>query len=75
MGIEHLVQMANDIGDYFASEPDRAVAVTGMATHLERFWEPRMRRQIAAHLAAGGEGLGDLARAAIAELVGRQKAA
>jgi len=68
MDIERLVQMANDIGDYFASEPDRAIAIAGMVNHLERFWEPRMRRQIVAHLAAGGEGLAELPRAAVARL-------
>ena len=68
MDIERLVQMANDIGDYFASEPDRAVAIAGMVNHLERFWEPRMRRQIVAHLAGGGEGLAELPRAAVATL-------
>ncbi len=71
MDIGRLVQMANDIGDYFASEPDRAAAVAGIASHLERFWEARMRRQILAHLAAGGDGLDDLPRAAIAELAMR----
>ena len=71
MDIERLVQMANDIGDYFASEPDRAVAVAGMVNHLERFWEPRMRRQIVAHLAAGGEGLAELPRAAVSSLAQR----
>ncbi len=43
MNIEHLVQMANQIGSYFAAEPDRAVASAGIADHLARFWEKRMR--------------------------------
>ena len=74
MDIERLVQMANDIGHYFSSEPDRAAGVAGMLDHLERFWEPRMRRQIAAHLEAGGAGLSDIARMAIAKLVVQPKA-
>ncbi len=74
LDIERLVQMANDIGDYFASEPDRALAIAGVASHLERFWEPRMRRQIVAHLAAGGEGLAELPRAAVATLAGSRAA-
>lgn len=74
MDVEHLVRMANDIGDYFASEPDRAAGVAGMVNHLERFWEPRMRRRIVAHLEAGGEGLAELPRAAIAELAARRRA-
>lgn len=70
----HLVKMANDIADYFASEPDRAAAARGVAQHLRRFWEPRMRRRIAAHLDAGGEGLGELARAGVRALVAMEAA-
>lgn len=72
MDIERLVRMANDIGAYFVSEPDRAAAIAGMASHLERFWEPRMRRQVIAHLETGGAGLDDLPRAAIADLAARR---
>lgn len=68
MSAERLVQMANDIGHFFAAEPKRADAVAGIAGHIQRFWDPRMRRQIAAHLAAGGAGLEDLPREAIASL-------
>jgi formate dehydrogenase subunit delta len=68
MSAERLVQMANDIGHFFAAEPQRSDAIAGIAGHIQRFWDPRMRRQIAAHLAAGGEGLEDLPRAAIATL-------
>ncbi len=68
MSVEHLVQMANDIGHFFAAEPKRADAVAGIAGHIQRFWDPRMRRQIAAHLAAGGAGLDDLPREAVSSL-------
>ena len=27
-------------------EPDRTVALTGIAGHLKRFWDPRMRRSL-----------------------------
>ena len=68
MSAERLVQMANDIGHFFAAEPKRADAIAGIAGHIQRFWDPRMRRQIAAHLAGGGEGLEELTREAIATL-------
>jgi formate dehydrogenase subunit delta len=68
VSVEHLVQMANDIGHFFAAEPKRADAVAGIASHIQRFWDPRMRRQIAAHLAAGGAGLDDLPREAVSSL-------
>ncbi|HKT30219.1 formate dehydrogenase subunit delta [Dyella sp.] len=68
MNIERLVAMVNDIGRYFAAEPDEALGVAGIADHLKRFWEPGMRKQIVAHLAAGGEGLEPLAKKGIARL-------
>jgi formate dehydrogenase subunit delta len=69
MSIEHLVRMANDIADYFRSEPDRELAVAGVSNHLKKFWDPRMRRQILAHWHDhGGEGLSELAQAAVVRL-------
>lgn len=75
MHIERLVQMANDIGNYFASEPDRAVGVEGIVLHIERFWEPRMRKQILVHFDAGGTGLSEISLAAMALLAGKRSAA
>ncbi len=68
MSVERLVQMANDIGHFFAAEPQRSDAIVGIAGHIQRFWDPRMRRQILAHLQAGGEGLEELPREAVATL-------
>ena len=74
--VAQLVKMANDIADYFHSEPDRELAVAGMVNHIQRYWEPRMRRKMLESFAAnGGEGLNDLARAAIARLAEKQRAA
>ena len=47
---EHLVQMANSIGDFFAAMPDADEARADLATHIQRFWEPRMRRQLLTHV-------------------------
>ena len=66
MDIHRLVTMANEIAAFFAAEPDKAEAARMTASHLSRFWERRMRREIVAHHAAGGAGLSDVARAAIA---------
>ena len=68
MSVERLVQMANDIGRFFAAEPQRADAIAGIANHISRFWDPRMRRQIQEHLRSGGAGLDDLPREAVASL-------
>jgi formate dehydrogenase subunit delta len=66
MDIHHLVKMANNIGDFFAAEPDKAKAAKGVANHIRSFWEPRMRRQIFSHIdQASGEGLSELALTAL----------
>ncbi len=66
MDPHHLVNMANQIGAFFQSEPDRAAALEGIAGHLKRFWDPRMRRQILAWLDEhGGEGMSDIVAEAI----------
>ena len=51
-----LVRMANQIGTFFQSQPDRDEALEGLAQHLQKFWEPRMRQEFERVLAAGGEG-------------------
>jgi formate dehydrogenase subunit delta len=66
---EHLIKMANDISNFFGSDPDHASAVSGMVDHLRKFWEPRMRNAIIAHYQAGGEGLSDLSKDAVKELL------
>jgi formate dehydrogenase subunit delta len=66
MNIEHLVRMANDIGAFFAAEPDEAAR--NIHAHLKRFWDPRMRAQIVEHLQAGGEGLAASVKVAVAML-------
>ncbi len=68
MNIDRLVRMANDIGNFFKSEPDHAVAVDGIASHIKRFWDPRMRKEIIAHVDGGGDGLSDLAKEAVGKL-------
>ncbi|MGX7741642.1 MULTISPECIES: formate dehydrogenase subunit delta [Rhodopseudomonas] len=67
MSPDRLVYMANQIGAFFRSQgPDKAVP--GIAEHLKKFWEPRMRRAIIAHLDAGGDGLAPEVRAAVEAL-------
>jgi formate dehydrogenase subunit delta len=66
--VEHLTQMANDIGAFFHAEPRREDAVAGIVNHIKRFWTPRMRQKIVEHLSRGGEGLEDLPREAVGKL-------
>lgn len=59
--------MANQIGRFFeTAEPPTAVAA--IADHLDKFWDPRMRAAILAHLDAGGDGLDPPVKEAVARL-------
>ncbi|WP_137045509.1 formate dehydrogenase subunit delta [Pseudolabrys sp. FHR47] len=66
-GADKLVYMANQIGTFFKSQGEEA-AVLGTAEHIRKFWDPRMRSAIFAHLDAGGEGLQPAVRKAIMSL-------
>jgi formate dehydrogenase subunit delta len=68
MKIDGLIKMANQIAAFFDAEGghNSAEAATLVATHLRRYWEPRMRTQIIEHLQSQrGEGLDELARAGV----------
>ena len=49
MNADNLVIMANQIGSFFETMPDRKQALTDIAEHIKRFWEPRMRRSLLQH--------------------------
>jgi formate dehydrogenase subunit delta len=67
MNIDNLVTMANQIGSFFASFPDRDEARTGIATHIERYWAPRMRVRLFEHVdSTRGTGLDAIVLDAIA---------
>jgi formate dehydrogenase subunit delta len=70
---EKLVYMANQIARAFAAEGE-ARAVPKIADHIAKFWDPRMRRKIAGLVAAGGEGLDPLAKAAVTQLSAASRA-
>jgi formate dehydrogenase subunit delta len=68
-GAEHLVKMANDIGNFFRAEPVREDAIAGIANHIDKFWTKRMREKMNVHLkTAGDSGLDELPREAIRRL-------
>jgi len=47
--------MANQIGNFFETDPDRTIGMAGVANHLTHFWEPRMRKALIAHLDTPGK--------------------
>lgn len=71
MDIENLVKMANDIGNFFSSEPDRELAVQGIYDHIQKFWDPRMRNSIISYIEQGGSGLSEVAFSAISKFISK----
>lgn len=66
MDLDNLIVMANRIGDFFVAQPDRDEALAGIADHLKKFWEPRMRSQILAAVGTeSGAGLSEIVTAAL----------
>jgi formate dehydrogenase subunit delta len=65
MTTSRVAYMANQIAANFAAHD---TAVADIADHLQKFWEPRMRRALLALVASGGHGLDDLVIAAAARL-------
>ena len=56
MSAAKLVYKANQIATFFQSQsPDEAAS--GVATHINKFWDPRMRRQLAEILRQEESGL------------------
>ncbi|SDI27287.1 formate dehydrogenase subunit delta [Lutimaribacter saemankumensis] len=64
MSPDKLTMMANQIATFFKSQPD-ADRAERVAAHINDFWEPRMRAQLAEHAAQGGAGLDPLVMAAM----------
>jgi len=66
---DRLVYMANQIGKFFQSQ-GHDKAVPGVAEHIRKFLDPRMRNQIYTHLAACVAGLDPNVREALESLKG-----
>ncbi len=73
MSPDKLAYMANQIGRFFATQK-REDAVAGITDHLVKFWDPRMRRTIVAHLDDAAVQLDPLVHEAVVRLKDRQAA-
>ena len=62
-----LIYMANQIAKFMESKPE-AEGLAGLASHINDFWEPRMRRHLFEVLDTGGEGLRPLVLAAASQI-------
>ena len=70
---QDMVRMANQMADFFKSYGDQE-AIEGIADHINKFWDPSMRRDFFVLVDSGGAGLGDLVKKA-AVTIKRPKAA
>ena len=63
--LERLIYMVNQIARNLSFSRDPQAAV---AEHIAKFWDPRMRAEILAHLRAGGAGLSPISAGALERL-------
>jgi formate dehydrogenase subunit delta len=70
---QDMVRMANQMADFFKSYGEKE-AIEGIADHINKFWEPRMRRDFFVLVDSGGAGLSELVKKA-ALAIKRPKAA
>lgn len=63
MNRARLIHDANEIAKYFAAYP-REEALAGIADHIGKFWDPRMRKELKTMLASGEPALHALVREA-----------
>ena len=67
MSPDKLVYMANQIARFMETKP-HVEGVAGVASHINDFWEPRMRKQFFEILETGGDGLRPLVREAAEQI-------
>lgn len=66
MSTDNLIKMANQIAQYFASQPDQEQAVLSVRNHIQMFWAPSMRKELLAwQTEHHGEALHPLVQAAV----------
>jgi formate dehydrogenase subunit delta len=63
MQTQDMVRMANQMADFFKSYSE-IEAIDGISDHINKFWDPRMRRVFIAHIETGGEGFSELVKKA-----------
>lgn len=73
MSPDKLIHMINQIAQFHARQPE-AEAAANIASHLTRFWDPRMRAAIIAFSETDGERLTPAARRAVDQLSAEARA-
>lgn len=50
---KQIISMANQIGDFFQAYPKKNEGIEGVASHITKFWSPKMRVQLKKIIAEG----------------------
>ena len=66
--LDHALKMLEQIAANFAWDEDRERAAVAVASHIERFWAPDMRRAVVQAVEGGGCEVSELAGRAVARL-------
>ena len=66
--IEHLKKMANEIAANLGFAVSQEQQIADLASHLQRFWAPSMKKRLQAYARAGGEGLSPAVIGAVKQL-------
>lgn len=59
-----MIRMVNQIAAFFEAYP-HPQALKGIANHVRKFWDPRMRKQLTEYIDGGGKDISPLAIAAL----------
>ncbi len=62
-----VIRLGHDLVRNFEALP-RQKAAEELATHIRKFWEPRMRRELLGYVEAGDSRVGDLLTDAVQDL-------
>jgi formate dehydrogenase subunit delta len=59
MQTHDMIRMTNQIADFFKSYTEKE-AIDGIADHINKFWDPLIRKDFFVLVDSGGAGLSDL---------------
>jgi formate dehydrogenase subunit delta len=64
---QDIVRMTNQISTFFKTYGEKE-AIEGIADHINKFWDPRMRKDFFTLVDGSGTGLDDLVKKAAAKI-------
>jgi geranylgeranyl pyrophosphate synthase len=64
MQTRDMIRMLNQIGEFFKNYTEKE-AVEGIADHINKFWDPSMRKDLFAYIDKGGKDITPLVMTAV----------